>query len=242
MTEPITGLGAKWVDNVGITFSWTAAEDVTNASSYLVYYLDNSQTVPTWTFLTTLYPVPVKVPEQTKHVLTNPSTTYFLQWSQMVTWATTTPKPIIPSYMPTGQSTLFPLCVAIQIVHVDSTGSESDPTTDFVFSNSFQNQTLPSHLSNNFGFDVYGQALVNTQDSINEIMDSVSMLLGTGLGQRTMVPRYGIEDLPFHKIDVNLISAAIQNWEPRAKVNLSVIVNSDRTESVNVQLLNSAGV
>jgi phage baseplate assembly protein W len=97
-----------------------------------------------------------------------------------------------------------------------------------------QNNIGSSHFTNNFGLDEYGQFKVNPQDSYEEISDSVAMLLGTVLGQRTAVPNYGVQDLPLHQIDTRIIQAAIEGWEPRARANISVTYDDNNNASVQV--------
>ena len=65
-------------------------------------------------------------------------------------------------------------------------------------------------------------AVVVEQDSIDEIMDCVEVLLSTEEGSREEAPAYGIDDLTFRMggVDQELVMATIAKWEPRAETIL----------------------
>ena len=55
MADAITELTASWVPNQGVQLNWTAADDATTGSSYIVYVLTNTdQVIPTWSVATKL--------------------------------------------------------------------------------------------------------------------------------------------------------------------------------------------
>lgn len=64
------------------------------------------------------------------------------------------------------------------------------------------------------------------QDSVDEIMQSVEVLLSTTRGSRVELPEYGIDDPSFTGVDLQDISDAIVDWEPRASVTLSDEIDS----------------
>lgn len=81
--------------------------------------------------------------------------------------------------------------------------------------------SFPFRLGNN------GKFAVVEQDSSDEIADCVQVLLSTPSGSRAELPEYGIDDPTFtQSIDVQGILAAIDDWEPRAQVDVGVEVDS----------------
>lgn len=237
-TQPVSNIVAIWEDGKGITLSWTAAEDVTNKSQYEIYFLDTSTTVPRWAVFNVLEPIPVKSKVSSARLLTPPSNTYFVPWSQIISW---TAAGKIPN-LSTAPLTYVPACVAFEVQHVDSILSESDTVSIFAFP---PQQNAPSitaiHLSNDFQFDNFGQAKIVLQDTFEELEGCVAMLLGTDVGQRSMAPTYGIEDIPLHAIDLNMIQDAIREWEDRADVTLTVVYGDDGTATLNANVKNAAG-
>lgn len=80
------------------------------------------------------------------------------------------------------------------------------------------------HLALPFRVERNGKVAVLEQDTLDEIAQSVLVLLLTHRGQRLEVPDYGIQDLVFDSdIDYSAITAAIFEWEPRA----SAIIDDD---------------
>lgn len=72
-----------------------------------------------------------------------------------------------------------------------------------------------------FGFRLQSDGAriaVHEQDSNDEIMDCVEVLLSTELGERQDVPDYGIPDMAFRQngVDENALTAALSKWEDRA--------------------------
>jgi hypothetical protein len=68
-----------------------------------------------------------------------------------------------------------------------------------------------------------GDFLTVEQDSEQDVMDCVSVLLGTVAGQREELMAYGISDILFSTdIDLNEIMSQIQEWEPRAITTLDL--------------------
>jgi phage baseplate assembly protein W len=237
MTEPITDLIYEWVDQVGITFSWTAATDVTNKSSYEIYYLDTSHNLPIWVQFAQLNPIPVKSTTSVAHVLTPPATSYLFEWGKLTQLVQ---NKNIPGF--NNDSSSSPVCVALQVQHTDYTGTESEPATIFAFPLPINKPTSAIHLKNNFNFDNFGQASVNVQDTYDEISDSVAAMLGTISGQRTLVPNYGIDDLPLGSINLQTLAEDAKMWEPRAIVEFQVSYNNQGIASLTASLKTDIGV
>ena len=235
-TQPITNLTAAWVENVGVTLNWTAATDVTEYSQYEVYYLNTSSLPAVWISFVDVDPMAVKSPKSPVSYLIPPATTYFVPWAQLVAWATAG---AIPSQVINGVTT--PTGVALRVQHIDSLGSESDWTSTFVFPPAISATSIPGHFPNSFELDTYGQLMLNGQDTLAEINDSVSMLLGSAQGQRNAVPSYGLPDLPFSNINPADIQTTIKYWEPRANTDVSVILDDNGSAYLNVTIQPTSG-
>lgn len=73
------------------------------------------------------------------------------------------------------------------------------------------------HLAFPFRLERDGSAAVLEQDTLDEVAQSVQVLLMTHEGERLEVPEYGVADLVFAaEPDLEGISAAVEEWEPRA--------------------------
>jgi phage baseplate assembly protein W len=82
-----------------------------------------------------------------------------------------------------------------------------------------------------------GSFNVLVQDTLAEVAQSVSVLLGTMKGDRTMVPDYGVDDPTFATPNAGAITQAVNQWEPRAAVVVTVSPMADNTrQNVNVQV------
>jgi len=217
MAEPITGLTATWLKNQGIQLNWTAATDVTSSSVYEVYILINAdQYVPTWSLSTTLKANIVRSFTQIEYSLSNPTTSYLFPFPSNI-----------------GNSYTF------RVVHIDYLKVESTAATISVFQDPVMSKNGPIHFANMTGIDPYGQFFVNFQDSYEEIAESVSMVLGTTVGERSIVPTFGIEDLPLTEISAYDIQSAITKWEPRAQADVSIKYDNENNASVSVKLANN---
>ena len=217
MAEPITGLTATWLKNQGIQLNWTAATDVTTRSVYEVYILTNAdQYIPTWSLSTVLKANIVRSYEQTDYSLSNPINAYLFPF-------------------PSGMETSY----TFRITHVDYLGDESTAATISVFQDPVMSKNGPIHLSNITNVDPYGQFMVNLQDSYEEIAESVSMILGSTVGERSVVPTFGVDDLPLTEISVYDIQSAIRKWEPRAQAEVSLVYDNNNNASISVKLANN---
>jgi phage baseplate assembly protein W len=81
--------------------------------------------------------------------------------------------------------------------------------------------TIP-HLTIPFLLDRSGAANVLQQDTLPEITQCVTQLLGTVIGSREVLPIYGIQDPTFIGVDPTAIVNAVAAWEPRAAVTIAV--------------------
>lgn len=64
---------------------------------------------------------------------------------------------------------------------------------------------------------VNGSASVVEQDTLDEVVQCVQVLLGTPEGTREELPSYGIPDLAFATgLDLLGVRHALETWEPRA--------------------------
>ena len=65
------------------------------------------------------------------------------------------------------------------------------------------------------------------------------MVVGTVVGQRIMVPGYGVPDMPLEIINTNNVAASIHQWEPRANASVSVVYTDDNEAKLNVTISES---
>jgi predicted component of type VI protein secretion system len=73
------------------------------------------------------------------------------------------------------------------------------------------------------------------QDSPREVAQSVALLLATRPGERRSVPDYGTPDPLFGGIDIEDITAAVEEWEERADPALVEVVATGMEEYATVQ-------
>jgi hypothetical protein len=208
MPNPISNLTATWISGTGIELDWTAATDATNSSSYLVYVLLNVSTVtPSWNLVTTITAEIVNGP--TGITALAPSTSYSYPWaSAQALWAT---------------SAVAPNTLAFQVVQNDGLGNLSAGVTVSAIAPAQTLPTAPPHLQNLPALDAFGAFLVNNQDSYEEIADSVEIIVGTQIGQRTALPDFGVIDPTFtYPVDANEIRNAINEWDERAVPTITV--------------------
>ena len=221
MADAITELTATWVAGSGVQLNWTAASDVTNGSTYQVYVLANAnQTIPVWNLYVSLAPNVVRAKGTSNLSLIAPVPSYFYSFS--------------------GLSSV-PVSVAFSIIHVDYLGVSSVPLNISVFSPAVNPVYGPPHFQNNFTLDPFGQFSVNPQDSYEEISSSVAMVVGTLIGERTMLPEFGIEGPTFTDVDTNSIEQAVQRWEPRANASVSVEYDDYNNASLSVSITSNLG-
>lgn len=65
------------------------------------------------------------------------------------------------------------------------------------------------------------------QDSLDDVCNSVIILVSTRVGEREDLPTYGIPDPTFSQgVDTSVIVDAIAEWEPRATVNITSQIDS----------------
>ena len=221
MADAITELTATWVAGQGVQLNWTAPDDVTTGSVYEIYVLANAnQAVPTWNLAQILSANVVLATGTSGLMLNEPLTAYLYPF----------PTPTSP-----------PTSVALSVIHVDNTGTESTPLNISAFAPAVNPVYGPPHFQNSVALDPFGQFLANPQDSYEEIAASVAMVVGTLVGERTMLPDFGIEDPEFTNIDVTSIEQTISLWEPRANANVSVTYDDNNVASLSVAITSNLG-
>lgn len=228
MTEPITNFVAHWSEGRGIEMSWDAPTDVTNGSHYILYYLKNAYSLevsdyglqsPVWVKYKTFIPIAQKSVGDKRYSLGDPSTYYTVSWDDPI--------------MVTGKRENS---VAFKMIHEDASKGLSDPVYVFSLRSSVGAPSGSAHLKNKVTIDSFGQMTTNQQDSYLEVADSVGLLLGTVVGQRSMVPGYGVEDMPLEMLNTNNLSSAITRWEPRANATVSVVYTDDNEAKLSVSV------
>jgi hypothetical protein len=230
MAEPITNLTASWIDGTGVQLNWTAAADATTGSFYSVFVLTNvSSIIPSWLPAITLNASVIYQTSTASYTLIPPNEEYLFTWTQY--------QSLLAEGLVNKNSLSF------SIIHTDSTGAESTATNISSYPKQMTTPSAPPHLRQvqNSQFDGYGQFLVYTQNSDEEIIESVSMFLGTVQGQRTAVPAYGVEDIPFSQINGSTIAYQSSKWEPRANVSIDVIYDSQNNAKLNVRVNSTSG-
>jgi phage baseplate assembly protein W len=221
MADAITNLTATWLAGNGIQLNWTAAADVSTSSVYQVYVLTNTNTMfPVWNLAITLNPNIAQISGSANLTLTAPMNSYFYSFLTLAS---------------------VPASVAFSIVHVDSSNTSSTPLNISVFAPAINPVYGPPHFTNNLTLDPFGQFAVNPQDSYDEIAASVSMVVGALIGERTMLPEFGIEDPTFTEIDTASIEQEIEKWEPRANVSVSAIYDDYNNASLSVSITSNLG-
>lgn len=74
------------------------------------------------------------------------------------------------------------------------------------------------------------------QGTIDEVSQCVEVVCGTNIGDRTVVPNFGIPDPVFTTgLTAAEVQAAINLWEDRAEVQVNVVNNGTGTESIQVR-------
>lgn len=232
MTEPVTDLTAMWVPNVGVQLNWTAATDVTTGSHYeiYVYKLNPSVSNPGrmgYVYFSSVKPAIGKSVTSSKYSLSLPATSAVFTWADLVAL---------------GSGGNPPASVAFQIQHVDSSNSESDFASVSAYPpQAIEYSSIP-HFTNNLNIDpVYGQILVNDQNTYSEVAASVEVVVGTIPGQRTLAPYFGIDDIPLSQVNVNEMAKNINGWEPRANCSVSVVYDKYNNATLNVIITNQYG-
>ena len=88
-------------------------------------------------------------------------------------------------------------------------------------------QVSTPHFARPFRLGTDGAFAVVEQDSIDDVMQCVEVLVSTEVGSREELPEYGISD-PTFTTEVNLseISQAVDDWEDRATVDINQSVDT----------------
>ena len=229
MTQPISNLTATWTPGIGIQLDWTAATDATNGSQYEIYVLQNVLTyTPSWNLVGISMPLvsPSGSPlssQTTALGVFPPATSYIYPMSSMTTLFAT--------------GGVAPNSIAFSVVHrVESTGSASIAVSVSAYKSAASIDYGVPHFNNNITLDSFGQFNTSAQDSYAEIANSVGMFLGTIKGQRSVVPDYGIDDLPMNQLDVAQIQNDLNQAEDRADALVSVSYDGSNNATLNVRV------
>jgi len=102
--------------------------------------------------------------------------------------------------------------------------------------------TVSSHLSTSMTLDKDGYFNIVVQDTMEDIAQSVEMIVGTGIGSRTVVPTFGIPQQPFENGNQGNIEKIISTWENRATSVVTVTTDPvNLTESIQVAVSRNKG-
>jgi len=229
MTQPISDLTATWTNGIGIQLNWTAAPDATNGSQYEIYVLQNVLTyTPMWNLVGTSMPLtspdgsPLSA-QTTALGVFPPATDYLYPLSAMT------------ALFSTGG--VAPNSLAFSVIHrLKSTGVASTAVSVSAYKGAVNVDYGTPHFNNNITLDSFGQFNTSAQDSYAEIANSVGMFLGTIKGQRSVVPDYGIDDLPMNMLDVSQIQSDLNKAEDRAEALVSVSYDGSNNATLNVRV------
>ena len=96
------------------------------------------------------------------------------------------------------------------------------------------------HFAVPFRIGRNGSAATVDQDSDEELLQTVGVLLETRPGERQVVPNYGVDDLTFSTADgitEEWVDDAVRRFEPRADGSVvSAAVDSSGRASVEVEV------
>jgi phage baseplate assembly protein W len=93
-----------------------------------------------------------------------------------------------------------------------------------------------AHLSAQVALGSDGTFDFLIQDSISEITQCVEMIVGTTIGDRTVVPTFGIPDQTFTQPNKGQIETAISLWEPRCLSNVTIRTNNQNVSNISVDV------
>lgn len=83
------------------------------------------------------------------------------------------------------------------------------------------------HIAYPFRWGPHGNAVELEQDTLDDIVNCVEVIVRTDIGALEDLPEMGIDDPTFqHTTNVLQLSAQINLWEPRANVQINAKVDS----------------
>lgn len=230
MANPVTNLTAKWVNGVGIQLDWDEPTDISSSSKYEIYVLESVQSIAGMNTLSyVLFSVlkPVVVRQGGSYVLQAPTSSALFAWASVLALTTTNTPP--PS-------------VTLQIAHIASDETESDPVTVTAYPPQIFQYAQAPHLQNNFSLDpTYGFFAINEQDSYDEISSCVSMILGSVPGGRYLSPNFGIPDMPLNELNAVEIQRIVNTWEPRASARIQLNYDDNNQAFLKAFIQNTGG-
>jgi phage baseplate assembly protein W len=169
----------------------------------------------------------------------SPSPTYSLSSGSLPPGLTLNTTTGVLSGTPTGLGGVY----LFEIEATNSHGSATTPAIALVVSPAqapylvTYSPPITPHLALPLTVGPSGSFNVVVQDTLAEVTQSVSVLLGTMKGDRTMVPDYGVDDPTFATPNAGAITQAVNQWEPRAAVAVTVNPVANNTQQgVNVQV------
>jgi len=223
MSEPISNLAFDWIVGTGVQLSFDAATDVGSESRYLMSTLVDG----VWLQFGVLGPVAVKTLGTGSLSLSPPRTFYTYPWASVLSLS--------------GGSDTAPNSIAFQIVHLDQYGSYSTPVSVVAMPPQIRPLYGAQHLPNFINITAAGGFLTFAQDSFDEIASSVEMIVGTVEGSRTGAPSYGVPELPLAPINAGDIKNIIEQWEPRAQVDVQIQYDDAGDASLDITVKTQTG-
>lgn len=223
MSEPISNLSFDWAVGMGIQLSFDAAADAGNESRYLMSVLVDES----WAQFGVLGPVAYSTPGTGRLSISPPRNFYAYPWSSVLSLA--------------GGSDTAPNSIAFQIIHLDQYGSYSEPVSVVAMPPRARPPYGAQHLPNFISVTAAGGFLTFAQDSFDEIASSVEMIVGTVEGSRTGAPSYGVPEIPLAPIDAGNIKNIIEQWEPRAQVDVQIRYDDAGEASMDITVKTQTG-
>ena len=225
---PVTNLTAQWHQTAsstslqpGVQLSWIApvlTDKTTSIGGYYVYVLlkNNSTGSVDPVLFTSVRKRAVKDPKQiNSYSVSAPPTTVFFPFSWVANSSVYTNDPNADSYS-------FHVVVFL----AQSNYAQSTSVGVTIYRPNQELYNLPAHFLPRFTLASSGQVATIQQDSYEDVANCVEMVLNTPRGFRSALPEFGIDDPTFTQVDPNTLRADLQDWEPRAIVDIN-IVNDD---------------
>ena len=96
----------------------------------------------------------------------------------------------------------------------------------------------PPHFAFPFRRGLNGHVVVNEQDSDDDVIDCVEVLLRTNIGERLEEPDYGVIDQTFRMggADVVYLRGVIAEWEERADIRFDQDEMEDIIDRIRLRI------
>ena len=237
---PVTNLTAQWHETAssanlqpGVQLSWTApvlSGSTISIGGYYVYVLLKNIFTGTIdpVLFTSVRKIAVKDAKQINaYSVSGPATTTFFPFS----WV-----PNSSSYKNNNADSYSFHVVAFL---TQSNDAQSDPVGVTIYRPNQQAHLLACHFNPRFTIASSGEVTTIEQDSYQDVANCVEMVLNTSKGLRSALPGFGIDDPTFTQVDPNVLRADLQDWEPRAMVDIDIFNDDSGSTGDSVGAVNA---